>query len=301
MTESNEFFKKLLDHLYDGVYFVDRQRRITYWNKGAERITGYQAEQVVGKSCSDNILNHCTEDGCELCLTACPLVHSLKTGQLSEVEVFLHHARGHRLPVRVRTSPIYDEIGKVVGAVEIFSDNTQVVHARRKIDLLQQKVFFDPLTQSGNRRYFEAQFPSALLEIKGETVNHGLLFLDIDHFKQVNDTYGHNIGDQVLCMVAETLRSNLRSSDIIVRWGGEEFAVLLRHVTAAETQSIAEKLRALVERSHLPIGETPLRVTISIGATLLREDDSIESVIERADQLMYQSKSGGRNRVSFSE
>jgi diguanylate cyclase (GGDEF)-like protein len=176
-----------------------------------------------------------------------------------------------------------------------------VVHARRKIDLLQQKVFFDPLTQSGNRRYFEAQFPSALLEIKGETVNHGLLFLDIDHFKQVNDTYGHNIGDQVLCMVAETLRSNLRSSDIIVRWGGEEFAVLLRHVTAAETQSIAEKLRALVERSHLPIGETPLRVTISIGATLLREDDSIESVIERADQLMYQSKSGGRNRVSFSE
>lgn len=155
MAYTNEFFKSLLDNLYDGVYFVDRQRRITYWNRGAERITGYKAEQVVGKSCSDNILNHCTEDGCELCTTTCPLTQSMKTGKSGEVEVFLHHANGHRVPVSVRTSPIYDEAGKVIGAVEIFSNNAQVMHARRKINALEQKAFFDPLTQLGNRRYLE--------------------------------------------------------------------------------------------------------------------------------------------------
>lgn len=137
--------------------------------------------------------------------------------------------------------------------------------------------------------------------MKHESVRHGLLFMDIDHFKPVNDLHGHNTGDQVLVMVAETLRSNLRASDIIVRWGGEEFVVLLRDNLAAETIAIAEKLRALVERSHLPIAESLLRVTLSVGATMLRPNDTIESAIQRADALMYQSKSGGRNRVSFSE
>ncbi|GAB4492708.1 MAG: GGDEF domain-containing protein [Anaerolineales bacterium] len=301
MNHSNQFYKKLLDHLYDGVYFVDRQRRITYWNSGAERITGYKAEQVLGKSCSDNILNHCTEDGCELCTTTCPLVHSIKTGELNEVEVFLHHANGHRLPVSVRTSPIFDETGHVVGAVEIFNNNSKAWFTRQKMNALQQKAFSDSLTQASNRRFFETHFQSLREELEHEGIQHGLLFLDIDHFKQVNDQYGHPIGDQVLVMAAQTLRANLRASDLVIRWGGEEFVVLLRDNRAAQTRSVAEKLRALIERSYLMISEVPLRVTVSIGATLLRSDDTLESVIQRADALMYQSKSAGRNQVTFAE
>lgn len=302
MTYSTEFYKNLLDNLYDGVYFVDLQRRITYWNSGAERITGYKAAQVDGKSCSDNILNHCTEEGRELCKTQCPLVRSMKTGRPSEAEVFLRHASGHRVPVSVRVSPIYnDETGKIVGAVEIFSNNVKVFRARRKINALKQKAFFDPLTQLGNRRYLEVHFPSSLTDMKTESIRHGLLFIDIDHFKQINDQYSHNAGDQAIVMVAKTLRANLRDSDILVRWGGEEFVVLLRDNIPAETRSIAEKIRALIERSRLTIGESLLQVTVSVGATLLRADDNLESAIQRADALMYQSKSSGRNRVTFSE
>ena len=301
MLYPHEFFKSLLDNLHDGVYFVDRERRITYWNSGAERITGYTAEQVVGKSCSDNILNHCNEVGCELCKTVCPLTFSMDTGQPQEVEVFLHHANGHRVPVLVRTSPMFDPTGQVIGAVEIFSNNVKVVRARRRINTLEQKVFFEPLTKLGNRRYFETQFPSALVQMKYEAIRQGLLFIDIDRFKDFNDTYGHNIGDQVLVMVAETLRSNLRDSDVVIRWGGEEFVILLRDNTPTETQAIAEKMRALIERSHLTTDTKLLRVTVSIGASMLHPEDTIESAIERADKLMYQSKTGGRNRVSFAE
>lgn len=301
MVYPNEFFKSLLDNLYDGVYFVDRERRITYWNGGAERITGYKAEQVIGKSCSDNILNHCNEQGCELCKTACPLTNSMETGHNHEAEVFLHHANGHRIPVLVRVAPMFDPTGQIIGAVETFSNNLSVVRARRRIHALEQKVFFDPLTGLGNRRYLEIQFPSALVQMKYETVQHGLLFIDIDNFKEFNDRHGHNTGDRVLTMVAETLRANLRDSDVIIRWGGEEFVVLLRDNVTAETISIAEKIRALIARSHLPVGEPPLCVTVSVGVTMLRQDDTIESAIQRADALMYQSKSGGRNRVSFGE
>ncbi len=301
MSHPAEFYKTLLDNLYDGVYFVDLERHITYWNASAERLTGYQSKDVIGKSCSDNILNHCNEDGYELCTSACPLAHSMNTGKSDEAEVFLRHANGHRVPVFVRASPIRDKMGKVVGAVEIFNNNTRVWRARRKIDVLEQKVFLDPLTQLGNRRYLEIHFPSALAEARDRAIHQGLLLIDIDCFKQVNDQHGHNIGDRVLKMVADTLRSNLRDSDIVVRWGGEEIVVLLRDIVAAETIAIAEKLRSLIERSHLPLAESMLRVTVSLGATLLRSDDTLESAIQRADALMYQSKSGGRNRVSFSE
>lgn len=301
MVYPTEFYKNLLDNLYDGVYFVDRERRITYWNSGAARLTGYKAEQVLGKSCGDNILNHCDENGYELCKTSCPLTRGMETGQIHEAEVFLHHANGHRVPVLVRVSPTFDPSGQVIGAVETFSNNVEAVRARRRIRVLEQKVFFDPLTSLGNRRYFEVQFYSALIQMKYEAIRHGLLFLDIDHFKDLNDLHGHNIGDRALGMVAKTLRSNVRDSDVIVRWGGEEFVILLYDILPSETKAVAEKLRALVERSHFPVDHLPLRVTVSVGATLLREDDTLESAIQRADQLMYQSKSDGRNRVSFSE
>lgn len=294
----NEFFKNLLDNLYDGVYFVDRQRVITYWNAGAERITGYVSSQVVGKSCSDNILNHCNEQGCELCYTDCPLTHSMNIGAPQEAEVFLHHANGHRVPVRVRVSPMFDPAGKVIGAVEIFSSNLEAVRARRRINTLEQEVFFDPLTKLGNRRYFELQFPVAQAQMKYEAIQHGLLFIDIDLFKEVNDRFGHNVGDQLLVMVAETLRANLRDSDVVVRWGGDEFVAILRDIRPDDLPLIAAKMHSLIERSHLDIAGEPLRVTVSVGAALLHPDETREAAIQRVDQLMYQSKSAGRNQVN---
>jgi diguanylate cyclase (GGDEF)-like protein/PAS domain S-box-containing protein len=301
MLYPQDFFKHLLDNLYDGIYFVDRKRVITYWNIGAERLTGFKAEQVVGKSCSDNILNHCNDEGCELCKTTCPLTYTISTGKHQEAEVYLHHANGHRVPVLVRTSPIVDETGKTIGAVEIFSNNQKVVHARRRINALETKVFYDPLTGLGNRRNLEIQFHSALIQMKYENLRHGLLFIDIDYFKPINDQFGHNTGDRVLVMVAETLRSNLRDSDIIIRWGGEEFVVLLRDIMPQEAKDVAEKLRVLIESSSLPLEPSPIKITVSTGAIMLRQDDTIESAIQRADRAMYRSKTAGRNRVTFDE
>ena len=120
-TENTNLYKNIIDNLYDGVYFVDQDRVITYWNKGAERITGYQRDHVLGKSCSENILNHVTEDGLELCSGHCPLASCMDDGSIREADVYLHHADGHRVPVLVRAAPLREEYGRIFGAVEILA------------------------------------------------------------------------------------------------------------------------------------------------------------------------------------
>ncbi len=299
MADEDSRYKTILDNLYDGVYFVDRERRILYWNHGAERITGFKAEQILGRRCMDNILNHVTENGTQLCLNGCPLHATIQDGHGRESEVFLHHADGHRVPVSIRTSPMRNADGEIIGAVEIFSDNSSLMTTRRRVNRLEQKILLDPLTGIGNRRLIDIRLQSALSEYRQHGIPFGVLFMDVDHFKQVNDRYGHDIGDRLLIAIANTLYRNLRSEDTVGRWGGEEFVAVLHGVDRDGLMNAAEKLCALVANSNLTIDRGEVRVTLSIGATLLRSGDDIEALIQRVDQNMYRSKQAGRNRASF--
>jgi len=301
MTFGDDFFKKLLDSLHDGVYFVDRERRINYWNQGAESISGFSADEVLGKRCSDNILMHVDGEGCQLCTGHCPLAATIEDGQARESDIFLHHKAGHRVPVWVRVSPIRDGEGCIVGAVEVFNENSSKAAALERLAELQGLALLDPLTGVGNRRYAEMKLQAALDAFRRYNWRLGVLFLDLDHFKSVNDTYGHDTGDRVLRMVARTLRGNLRLIDDLGRWGGEEFVVAVTNTTEEHLGLVAERIRKLVALSVLEAGSHQIRVTASIGATMARAEDTPQSLLERADQLMYRAKAGGRNRVQFEE
>ncbi len=299
MTDEKNFYKDIIDNLYDGIYFVDRDRVITYWNKGAERITGYPAEQTIGRACRENLLNHVTANGMQLCSHHCPLAAVMEDGKEREAEVFLHHADGHRLPVMIRASPLRDQDGKIIGAIETFSNNDSVIDARRKLQELRQLAMTDPLTRIGNRKYLEGRLSAAIAEYQNNASVPGLLFIDVDHFKQINDSYGHNTGDDVLRMTSNTIRYTLRATDTIGRWGGEEFLAILYNVPRINAlQAAAEKVRTLVECSRLDIDGQGLTVTVSVGGTLLRPDDTPDSWVARADQLLYRSKQAGRNCVT---
>lgn len=299
MADETGFFKEILDNLYDGVYFVDRNRVITYWNKGAERISGFPAARTIGVSCKDNLLMHVTANGMQLCLTECPLSKAMEDGNAREAEVFLHHADGHRVPVSVRASPIRNERGEIIGAVETFTDNSSMLAALKRVEELQKEILLDPLTQVGNRRYTEARVNATFAEFEHHRFPFGFLFVDIDHFKQINDTYGHDSGDHALRMVAATMARNLRTFDFVGRWGGDEFLVLIMNVDARKLAQVAEKLRALVESSRFMTGEQTIQVTVSMGATVARQGDTPEALIKRADRLLYLSKENGRNCLSL--
>jgi diguanylate cyclase (GGDEF)-like protein/PAS domain S-box-containing protein len=289
---------QLLDSLFDGVYFVDANRCITYWNNGAERITGYNKAEVIGSCCANNILRHIDIEGRELCLDGCPLAETIMDGKSRETNVFLHHKLGHRVPVSVRTSPVRDNQGAIIGAVEIFCDNSSSMLILHEYEKLKQEAYMDALTGVGNRRYGEITLSTRIYDWNTHSIPFGVLFLDIDHFKLFNDIYGHKTGDDVLLMVGKSISVLLRKMDVVSRWGGEEFVVILPGASKVVVKSVSERIRVLVENSFIMEGDDKLKVTVSIGATMSREGDSAETVIKRADRLMYLSKAAGRNRIS---
>ncbi len=288
----------VVDNLYDGVYYVDLHRRITYWNRGAERISGYGPDETVGRNCMDNLLAHVDAAGNELCRTMCPLSETLSDGRLREKSVYLRHRDGHRVPVDVRAAPIRDTTGKVVGAVEIFTEDTRAELTRQQLEQLRNLAMGDALTGIPNRRYLEMTLRSRLDDLARFGFPFGVLFADIDHFKAVNDDHGHEAGDGVLRVVANTLRSGVRSTDVVGRWGGEEFVVLAAAVDGSGLADLAECCRALVASAHARTGEHVVQVTISIGGVMARDGESAEDVIARADRLMYRSKDAGRDRIT---
>lgn len=296
--EPSSFHAKLLDSICDGVYFVDRERRITYWNSGAEKLTGYSAGEAVQRHCFDNFMGHVDEQGCSLCTNGCPLASTLLDGQRREADVFLRHKLGHRVPVSVRVAPITDRSGQVVGAVEVFNDVSARKRVERRVHELESMAFRDTLTRLPNRRYIELKVKQAFEEMQQFGRHFGLLMFDVDHFKQVNDRHGHGSGDGVLKVISETMSKSLRENDIVGRWGGEEFLAVLFDVDAGLLRHLAERCRTLVAESEVSSGDSRISVTVSVGATIVSREDSIESAIKRADQLMYASKSGGRNKIT---
>jgi len=288
----------LLDNLLDGLYFVDKERKIIYWNKSAEIITGFTASEVVGSHCFDNILKHVDYSGNALCFSGCPLQQTLKDEKIRTTEAFLHHKSGHRVPVTIKTIPLYED-NILVGSVEIFKEILKVDEMEFELERLKSLALIDQLTNLPNRRYIESKMEHKLEEYKTLDLLFGVAFLDIDFFKNVNDTFGHDVGDEVLKMVAKTYSNSVRSSDYVGRWGGEEFIVIFSNCNEDKLKKLSERIRMLVEKSCVKINGDSIKVTISIGATLVKQGDTMDSIVGRADKLMYASKTNGRNICTF--
>ncbi|MFZ2630950.1 MAG: GGDEF domain-containing protein [Desulfosalsimonadaceae bacterium] len=290
--------REILDHVPIGIYMTDRERKIIFWNKAAEIITGYTSDEVIGSFCSRNILMHIDELGNNLCKGACPLARALSDGASQEQEVFLHHRDGHRVSVNVHVFPLKDQEGKIAGAAEIFTNTNPITDMQSRIRKLEKVAMLDPLSNLPNRLHMESELKLRFNEFLRYGHSFGVLFLDIDHFKKFNDTWGHDAGDKVIQTVAATLRSASRPFDIFGRWGGEEFVGIILKVDPDNLAMIANRYRQLIEKSFIPLDKMTIGITVSIGATIVRRDDAPESLIKRADMLMYDCKKNGRNCVA---
>lgn len=299
MEFEKDTIESIIENLHDGLYLVDDNRVITYWNKAAELISGYSADEVIGRSCADNILTHIDKDGRNLCKGDCPLAATIADGEPREAEVYMHHKNGSRVPVSVRVSAVTDRDGRKIGGAELFTDiSNQAVNELRMREL-EKLALLDNLTQLANRNYIEKELRSRFEEQKRFHVPFGIFFIDIDHFKKFNDTYGHDVGDKVLRFVADTFVANARPFDLYGRWGGEEFIGIIRNITGTDLEMLGNRVRILVENTYLVQEDQELRVTVSMGATLVHEDDSIDTLVKRADMLLYKSKEAGRNRLTL--
>jgi diguanylate cyclase (GGDEF)-like protein len=210
--------------------------------------------------------------------------------------VCLHHKDGHRVPVTVRGAALRDPDGKIVGSVEVFS--ARGVNPYAGLSRARQDDTMDSVTGLAPRRYGELSLQTLMRSVGEQATTLGVLYIDADHFKAVNDTFGHKTGDEVLRMVGQSIVNGLRRGDIPVRWGGEEFLVLLPGTDRAGLLATAERVRMLAENSWIQKGEVQVRVTVSVGATMAIDTETPDDLVDRADGFMYASKRGGRNRAT---
>ncbi len=291
---------QILDHLYDGLYVVDQERTIVYWNPAAARLTGYTSEQMVGRHCFDNLLNHVDAAGCSLCQGRCPLVATMGDGDAREALVYLRHQSGSRLPVEVRASALCDAAGNIVGAVEAFQDGRKRENLGRRLEELEKLAEIDALTMVANRRSFDRQLALATMDFSAGRRRLSVLILDVDRFKQVNDTYGHAGGDRALQTIARTLTSAVREDDLVARIGGEEFAVITAVDSPDGLACLAERVGALIRTTHPLLADgTRIQLTASLGGAIAQLEELPGDLLRRADEALYRSKENGRDRFTL--
>ncbi len=282
-------YKTILDNIHDGIFFENTEKKVIYWNRGAERITGYSSYEVIGRSCGSCIIWAGSPE-------SCPLKNTLSDGIVREFNIKIKKKSGEEAFLIAKVYPIKDEEGKVIGTAGVFTDNSSLLETVKELEKL---ILLDPLTGVGNRRFLEIQLRAFMDRFRRYRLPFGVMFLDIDDFKRVNDTYGHNVGDKVLRTVARTLLTSSRSFDVIGRWGGEEFLGIIENVDMEKLGKVSERHRKAIQEKDIAINGEKIRVTVSIGATVVREGDTLEELVARADRLMYESKRKGKNRVTL--
>ncbi len=285
---------ELFETFNDAIYVVDNNRKMLYFNPKATEITGYQKDEVVGHYCYDNILNHVDDEGNNLCVHGCPLMYAINKNKKVEKHVYLKHKGGYRVPVFVKAMP-YIVNDEVVGAIEVFSDESEQSLVKDFFPVHRNLDLVDPLTGLYNRRLLEHKFN---VYVKQQNVKSiGVLFVDFDYFKDVNDTYGHLAGDEILTLLANTIIHNIRRKDLAMRYGGDEVVVFFFDVTREELQKSAEKLRVLINKSESRKYKDLVTMTASIGGVIKEPSETILNAIDRADKAMLIVKQNGKNNV----
>jgi len=293
-------FRRILDTISDGVYVTTEEREIIYWSAGAERITGYRPDEVVGKHCYDNILVHTSFEGGQLCLHGCPLQECIEHGGERTVsEVFLKRKDGERLAVYVKTA-MFENAGQRVG-VEVFGELRDVAGEAlaSRVQELSDSSITDPLSGLFNRRYFDASLEQSYAMFRRLGQRYGVLRLDVDDFKSINDTLGHAAGDEAIRFIADVMSSNARAMDVAARYGGDEFAVICPVSTPDDLEHYGQRIVRLIRESRCAVvADAGLSLTVSAGGTLVDDaDHDAQSALHRADEAAYEAKRTGRDRL----
>ena len=283
----------LLSSAGQGIYSTDPEGICTSINPAALVMLGYTEAEVVGRHQHD-LFHHHHPDGNAYPGRTCPILQTLRDGQQRQVDDAFVRKDGSFLPVQLTVSAMRLE-GAIVGSEVIFSDITERLTLQRE---LQRRATTDELTGLANRRHFFELGETERMRVSRYDHPCALLMLDIDHFKNINDTHGHAAGDLVLKAFSDSIAKQLRATDVFGRIGGEEFAVLLPETDLAGAQDFAERLRAAVATRQTQYADKAIGVTTSIGVTeMLSSDTTFDAAVLRADQRLYDAKASGRNRV----
>lgn len=283
MEKNRQQYQKIANTISDGLFVVNGKDEIIFVNDGAAKILGYTAEEMTGKS-PHTLFHTDLADG------ECQVSNVFVTGTGFKGEILFKHKDGSSFVSEVASEPMkHGE--NVVSVVTIFRDVTE---RRQMQERLLQMCNSDPLTKIYNRRYFLQVLETELQRSCRYGTPFSLVMCDIDHFKRINDTLGHAMGDKALNEIVAAIQNRIRAVDTFARWGGEEFVLLLANTGLADAVPLIEDIRETIAALNISgIGH----LTVSFGVTSYREEDTTDTLIIRADMLLYTAKGSGRNCV----
>jgi diguanylate cyclase (GGDEF)-like protein len=294
---------QILETLSLGVFVLDPEGRIAYWNRWLESASDLPRAEAVGRS----VFELFPELGTSVFRRNLKSVLAFGNfayfsqkvhGRLLNLRPLPGSPAGFELMEQNCAMGPIREDGKVAYAYVTVQDVSELVSHERILAELATK---DVLTSAFNRRFFDRRLAEELERCERYGRSLGLVMLDIDFFKAVNDRYGHQFGDQALRMAVELWKKALRTSDLVARYGGEEFCILLPEAGLEESLALAERLRASVAEAEVRCLEQTARITVSAGVAVSRASDCADGILRRADEALYRAKAGGRNRVEASE
>jgi diguanylate cyclase (GGDEF)-like protein/PAS domain S-box-containing protein len=297
---SRAFSDALLNEVQDGICCVDREKRVVFWNKAAEKLSGFGAAETLGRNCARDLALYADAEGRNACGAKCPVDLTLQDGKIRVQEMYLQHKDGYRIAVQVHILPIFQEGGEVAGAAEVFADTAPRISIPLGAADLERMGLLDKDTGIPSRKSMEMQLATRLLEFQKYGMPFGLLYVDIDNYNKILEKYGRFNAGKLLRTTGRALQKNIRYLDVVGRWNTDEFLVLLLNIDENRLDIVANKLRLLVEESYIMVETGALSTTVSIGASLVQRYDTTESLVKRAEQLMMHSKWRGKNKVSLS-
>lgn len=290
------FEQKLIDAMHDGVVFVDSQAKITLWSKGAERLTGVGSAAALGRAFAPSLLDICNHANRRLSDEACPVARALLTNVQLRQRLLIMGRQGKHVAIDMHVIPVQRVDGTVQGATVLLHDAQPEASLEEKCEALHAEVTKDPMTKVANRAEFDRMQALFIEAHKQAQQPCSLVMVDIDHFKRINDTFGHQAGDEAIIAMANLLTSMCRSGDLVARYGGEEFAVLCADCSNADAAARAEQIRKKLADTQLAcLGNK--RLTASFGVTELQPGDTPESMLRRSDRALLMAKEQGRNQV----
>ena len=296
LFEQKESAQITLASIGDAVITTDAKGQVVYLNPVAEELIGRQNAQTKGRPIAEmmQLLNETTSEPVENPVLAC-LEENAHT--VMNNANLLVRRDGKEIPISDTAAPIRDRTGNTIGAVLVFHD---VTTERQLTQQLSYQATHDALTGLLNRQEFERRLNRVLQSAKEAHSQHALMFLDLDHFKQVNDTSGHAAGDELLRRIAALFKPAIRQRDSLARLGGDEFGILLERCTIQQAETIANELLQHVDTFVLDWPGATHKVGLSIGLVVIDQNSiSLSAILSAADAACYESKRNGRNRYSI--
>jgi PAS domain S-box-containing protein/diguanylate cyclase (GGDEF)-like protein len=274
-------YREILERVPNGVYVVDRERRILFWNDGAELITGYLRQEVIGRYCPDNLLMHCDENHRHLCGDMCPLLATIHDGRPRDIQVFLRHKNGERIPVRVRAVPLHDADGAIIGAVETFDEARPGASLRIHPNAEAVENQVEELTGISSRESTRSYLEACLQDFANDRIPFSILRLEIEDLQEFRKIHGAVAATRIQQMVATTLAKNLREGDIAGHWAEDSLLAILLDCQVESVVEITAKLKMIIEQAAIPWWGDWLTAAISAGSATVTPGDTAHSLLLR--------------------